>query len=735
MACSLSLSVDRPRSRWLKGVVLLACVALAPEGLWAEEGEEPAKPQKYDTVEPITPTQFNPDPGGRQTPIQSTSPRVVPLPTLFEPAVPTKAAGFADDLPPRSLSLPRQTLEMQDRRLGFGFENPEYRQTNQGIGLLPGFTPLTDRWRLPGSGLGTASFPRYGNRRLEQPYGSYPIYSTFDPFKPSLLKGDFPIIGQDIFLNVTIIDQFEIEARRVPTPSGVSTARPYGSEFFGRGDGFIVSNNLSVTFELFKGETAFKPVEWALHITPVFNVNYVQLKENVVKPDPRGSGSGGYFIPPPVFPNPGGPQVIRNPGDIGTVFGQYFIPTTNDLSGTSYTRRFRNSVNLQEAFFEFHLKDLSLAYDFLSSKFGLQPFNADFRGFIFNDTNLGVRIFGNYKSNVYQYNLAYFSMREKDTFSNLNTFRARDQDVFVLNLYKQDFIWQGYTAQWSFLGNIDHGGVAYDRNGSIVRPAPIGTVAPHQVNAFYAGWTGDGHIGWVNITHAFYWAFGRDQLNNIAGRKVDINAQMFALELSYDKDYIRPKFSFLYASGDNKAKDGRATGFDSILDSPTFIGNPFSYFARQGLGLGNTSISTKTGNSIFNSLRSSKFQGQSNFVNPGTLIVGLGLDVDVTPRLKASFNANWVRFVTTDPLKTVLFVPSVDRNFGYDISLGFFYRPTLTQNIVITAGMGAFVPGPGYKDINRELTVAVPGYTSTSNPGKIDSKWNYSGIFAVTLTY
>ena len=727
MASLTSPSTDLPRLWWVTGFAICAGLALGASGLRAEEAEAP---RPFDPVSPKSPAQFNPDPGGRQAPVQATSPAVVPLPSLFEPGVPTKAPEFAEDLPPRSLTLPRRTLEMQDERLGHKFENPEYRQTNQGIGLLPGFTPLTDRWRLPGSGLGTAAFPRYGNPKLEQPYGSYHIYSTFDPYKPSLLKGDFPIIGQDIFLNLTIIDQFEIEARRVPTPSGVSTARPYGSEFFGRGDGFIISNNLSFTLELFKGETAFKPVEWALHLTPVFNVNYVDLKENVVKPDPRGSNSGGYFVPPGVTPGS-----INNPSDIARFFGQYFIPNTSDLSGTSYTRRFRNSVNLQEAFVEIHLKDLSLNYDFISSKLGIQPFNADFRGFIFNDTNLGVRVFGNAKSNTWQYNVAVFSMLEKDTFSNLNTFKLRDQEVFVLNLYKQDFIWLGYTAQWSLIGNIDHGGVAFDRNGGIVRPEPIGTVVPHQVNAFYAGWTGDGHIGKWNITHAFYWAFGRDTFNNLAGRKVDINAQMFAFELSYDRDYIRPKLSFLYASGDKKATDGRATGFDSILDSPNFIGNPFSYYARQGIGLGNTAILTKTPNSIFNSLRSSKFEGQSNFVNPGTLIAGLGLDVDVTPRLKMAFNANWVGFVTPDTLKTALFVPSVSRNFGYDISLGFFYRPTLTQNIIFTAGLGAFIPGQGYKDINRELTTPVPGYTNTANPGKSVSNWNYSGIFAVTLTY
>ena len=165
-------------------------------------------------------------------------------------------------------------------------------------------------------------------------------------------------------------------------------------------------------------------------------------------------------------------------------------------------------MNLQEGYFEFHLKDLSLNYDFISSKIGLQSFNSDFRGFVFNDTNLGIRLFGNYKSNVYQYNLVWFSMREKDTFSSLNTFQPRDQDVVILNLFKQDFIWPGYTAQWSFISNIDHGGVHYDRNGFLTRPAPIGTVRAHQIDAFYLGWTGDGHIGWVNLTHAFYWVLG-----------------------------------------------------------------------------------------------------------------------------------------------------------------------------------------------------------------------------------
>jgi len=60
-------------------------------------------------------------------------------------------------------------------------------------------------------------------------------------------------------------------------------------------------------------------------------------------------------------------------------------------------------------------------------------------------------------------------------------------------------------------------------------------------------------------------------------------------------------------------------------------------------------------------------------VNPGTLIMGVGLDVDVTPRLKAQFNANAVRFVTTDPSDGALCAEQ-SPNFGYDLSFGFLPR-------------------------------------------------------------
>ena len=77
-------------------------------------------------------------------------------------------------------------------------------------------------------------------------------------------------------------------------------------------------------------------------------------------------------------------------------------------------------------------------------------------------------------------------------------------------------------------------------------------------------------INRFNISHAFYWALGKDELNPLAGRPVNINAQMFALELSYDRDWIRFRSSYFFASGDDDVFDGEGKGFDTIFDNPNF---------------------------------------------------------------------------------------------------------------------------------------------------------------------
>lgn len=664
--------------------------------------------QILDAEPPLPPSEFNPDPGNPNLAEPLPEP-----PDLFPPILP-QPPQYGEEALPRSLNLPRKGVrEVTPERRKLEYET--YPESSRGESLLPGSEPVPNRWFV-----GFGRWKRYADPSAETTYVAGGL-RFWHPYLQSKLKGDAPIIGQDIFLNLTLNEFGQFEARRLPTPSGVSTARPNSSEFFGRSEQLFASTDFSVGVDLFKGETAFKPVEWALRLLFVANQNDIYVRENnVVDPDPRGPGYPG----PSAIPID--PNNLQN-------FGGGFRRLPGDLQYSRYSNRVKDWYALQEAFAEIHIRDLTNNYDFVSSRFGIQPFVSDFRGFIFNDSNLGARIFGNYDNNKWQYNLIGFRMREKDTYSDLNEFDSRSQTVLVANVFRQDLFTKGYTGELSLHANFDETSRLYDKNGFIVRPAPIGAVRDHYVQAYYLGWTGDGHIGRLNISHAFYEALGEDGFNGIAQRRVAINAQMAALELSIDKDWLRFKLSGFYASGDDDPRDGTATGFDTIFDRPFFFGGPFSYYVHQGFNLAGTSVNFKQRDSLVPDLRTSKTQGQSNFVNPGATIVGYGMDADITPKLKAFLNVNYIWINETEVIKQVLFTQRAANDFGLDCSLGLQWRPLLTENIVISAGCGFLVPGEGYRDIYRANTRPVFGYPQPE-PGRVDP-FLVSGILTVTLTY
>ena len=168
------------------------------------------------------------------------------------------------------------------------------------------------------------------------------------------------------------------------------------------------------------------------------------------------------------------------------------------------TTRLDSHVGLQEGFAEVKLKDLSNQFDFVSLRVGIQNFTSDFRGFIFSDQEPGIRLFGTFDSNRYQFNLAYFAMLEKDTNSGLNTFAYRHQQVMIANLYRQDFIMPGYTIQASFHYDKDDPSFQYDTDNFLVRPgadrqrgAALDSrvlLRHHRGRSFRP----------LNVTHAFY---------------------------------------------------------------------------------------------------------------------------------------------------------------------------------------------------------------------------------------
>ena len=512
------------------------------------------------------------------------------------------------------------------------------------------FTPMPNRWAY--------EFPNY--HRYPPPAEiPYVTGHFFDPFNQNQLKGDKPIFGQHTFLNLNFTSDTFTEGRITPSANNTSTAQPGNYGFFGGFGQFALSQDLAFSATLFSGDTSFKPVDWQVRVTPVININYLN---------------------------------VENTG----------IVNVNPAAGTT---RLDAHIGLQEAFYEMKLADLSNSYDFISMRAGIQSFNSDFRGFIFADQEPGIRIFGNLDSNRYQYNLAYFAMLQKDTNSGLNTFEYRGQQVTVANLYRQDFLKPGYTIQASFHYDKDDPSIAYDTNGFLVRPAPIGLVKPHAIRAYYYGLTGDGHIGRLNLNHAFYQVLGHDTLNPIAGHRTDIDAQMAAAELSYDKDWIRLRTSLFYASGDKNPRGGTARGFDSIFDDSQFAGGFFSFWSREGIRFTSTGVGLVQEGSLIPDLRSSKIEGQANFVNPGLMLWNAASDFDITPKLRGVVNLNLIRFVDTQPLELLLFQNNIHAGVGADSGIGVSYRPPLSENITITGVLNAFMPFQGFKDIYTGQTL------------------------------
>lgn len=525
------------------------------------------------------------------------------------------------------------------------------------------FETVPNRWNIP--------YPEY-KRYAGKGDFVYVKGHWWDPFNVNRLKGDKPIFGNKTFFAFTGLSETVSNFVRVPLPSPPGAARPGSQEFFGKGELYFMSQNFRLSFELFHGTTqAFRPVDWRIKVTPAFNMNYLNVKE-------RG---------------------IVN------------------IDVSRGTNRFdTRSASLQEAFVEFKVKDLSPNYDVLFLRAGIQQFTSDFRGFVFVEEQPGLRIFGNLHSNKWEYNLAYFWFLEKDTNSGLNLLKEqRHQQVLIGNIYFQDFLgFLGYTTQFSVhLNKEDNGDFFFDKNGFLARPNPIGAVHSqgdlrlNAIRTVYLGWAGQGHFGRLNVSHAFYQVSGEDTFNPIAGRPVTVNAQMAAAELSVDKDWLRFRGSFFYASGDSRPRDGRARGFDSIVDNPVFIGGPFSFWNREAIRLTGSGVALTSGLSLLPSLRAANLKelSHSNHVNPGIVIYNAGLDVELTPKLRMINNVNYIRFHRTEPLELILFQAPIRHSVGVDYSMGFQYRPPLSDNIVILLGVSSLQPGQGFRDIYTGKTL------------------------------
>jgi hypothetical protein len=501
---------------------------------------------------------------------------------------------------------------------------------------FPGdFVPLPDRWRLV-EDLGV-------NERWYDPYGQ------------NTLKGDRPVF-KDYFVVLSAISDTVLEPRSTPVPVGIQTGEPGSLDVFGDTEQLLVSETLLTSFSLIKGDTAYRPPDIELRLTPAFNFNRTEAEES-------------RFL----FANPGRGKT-RNELDFG----------------------------LQEAFLDYHIRNVSERFDFDSIRAGIQPFTTDFRGFLFQDNQLGVRLFGTRDNNLWQYNLAWFRRLDKDVNSGLNDVGEdlREDDVFVANLYRQDFPILGLTSQATIVHNRSRDDAQIDENDFPARPAEIGFTELREYDVTYFGLNFDGRIGRLNLTASGYYATGDNEDSLLTGGEADIRAYFLAAEPSIDFDWIRLRLSALYASGDDDPFDDDEEGFDAIFENPLFAGADTSYWIRQGVPfIGGGFVALSGRNAVLPALRSSKEQGQSNFVNPGLSLLGLGADFDVLPQLRLSLNANYLRFNTTAVLEELRQQPDLSNEIGWDLSAAVIWRPFLNQNVVLRLSGAGLIPGDGFQEL------------------------------------
>ncbi|MGH7321506.1 MAG: hypothetical protein ACRELA_18035, partial [Candidatus Rokuibacteriota bacterium] len=459
-------------------------------------------------------------------------------------------------------------------------------------------TPDPDRWRvlLPGA------------------TGVQPRAPLYDPYNPNVLKGDYPIIGDKLFLQIIgVLDMFLDQKRNLDFSSRIKNVPFHEDNTLGQ-----ITALLSI--ELFHGDTVFAPKDWAIRVSPIWRFRC------------------------------GDDNAADNVCD--------------------------DFITLFEAFGEVKLFEIGDTFDPTSLRLGLQVFNADFFGFVYNDVQPGARLFSEIARNQFKVNLAFFDRLQKDAVTALNDFERREHQVGVATFQWDDFIFPGFNILPVFVVNHDEG------------------VAGKALDAYYLGLTTNGRLGRFNVNSAFYYVFGDTAQNTPNKQSQDISAGMGFVQVTYPVRFWNPRIAVVYATGDGDPNDSRAHGFDSVFDTVNFGGGQFSYLFGEKIQLGATTLFR--GNSVLPSLRGAN--ATSQFVNPGVLAVNVGVDLALTAKTILEANYNYVRFDDTSSLEALTKQKDVSSEVGHEFNVGLTYRPFLNEQVILFAGGAVFFPGQGIED-------------------------------------
>jgi len=371
-----------------------------------------------------------------------------------------------------------------------------------------------------------------------------------------------------------------------------------------------------------------------------------------------------------------------------------FTPTFNyssTRSGGASTNT--TSVGAQALFFEMHLRDVSANYDFDSVRLGIQPVTSDFRGFVLADQPLGARLFGTRSNDVYQYSIGWFRRLPKNPARQNQLGKGiPHNDLLMANLYVQDLGRPGLNSEVVLIYDHSRAPGTHVVSGAVPQFVPG---SQHNYDVVYLGYSVDGHLGWLNLTGSAYQVLGRESQGMFTTSATSVRAMFAACEFSRDFDWMRLRASGLYASGDGNPLDNQSRGFDGINQSAVFAGSDSAFFIHQRLGLVSGAIDLKQRDSLFPSLRSTGDTGESNFTNPGLVLLGLGTDLDLLPSLRVSLDVDRLMFDKPGALRILLAGTPVARSIGTDASLDAIYRPFISQNLIARLSFAKLFAAPG----------------------------------------
>jgi hypothetical protein len=456
----------------------------------------------------------------------------------------------------------------------------------------------------------------------------------YDPYPPNILKGDYPFFGDKTFFAATgTLDFFGDFKKNLDFfQEGRIRNIPYHeTNLVGQITG-------ALQLQVFHGDTVFKPTDWLIRVTPIFR--WKCGDKNAID---QGCG---------------------------------------------------DDWKLFETFAEVKLFEIGDTFDPTNLRVGLQGFNSDFFGLIYNDAQPGARLFSEISRNQFKVNFAFFERLNKEKLSALDEFKLRDHRVGVISLEWDDFILPGFNILPNFV-------ISNDR-------AP-GVAAGGQLNAYYVGFTTNGRIGRVNVNSAFYYVTGTTAHNTPDKKSQHISAEFFFGQVTYPFAYVNPRFAFGWASGDGNPRDNVAHGFDSVFDNVAFGGGQFSYLFGEKIQLGATTV--LRGNSIFPSLRGAN--ATSQYVNPGVLAFNPGVDIAITPKLTAEANYNYVRFDNTASLTAIAKTKYPGRNvseeIGHEFNAGLTWKPLLNEQLILFMGGAVLLPAGAIDDLFGDKKPAFKG--------------------------